>query len=676
MSESPSVPYMSQQIRHDFCWLNCKGRVTSTLFALFLSAQLALLPLNAAELVDGTETAIHPSATEVDAAIEEVAITEDDREHWALLPLTRPEVPAFKVAKGNEDRVESENAGAFQNAIDLFIAAELESSGLEQAPEASRRSLYRRLKFDLHGVPPNSKEVDAFRASTDPLAVEHLVDELLADKQYGERWAQHWLDLARFAETDGFEHDKIRKQAWRYRDWVIDALNNDLPYDDFIRAQLAGDLVDQEVATMFVMCGPDMPDINEQDLRRHDKLNELTGTIGSAVLGLQFQCAQCHDHKYDPISQADFYRLRAVFEPAIPKFVRDRHVLTLKNQANPEPARFYRRGELKNKGATVPPGVPRWALAAGEPHELSPNNPREQFCNWLFDPQNPLTARVIANRVWQHHFGRSLTENPSDFGVVAGEPSHPKLLDWLACELIDHNWSLKHLHRLILTSATYRQSGKQECDDIAIRTGVDPDGDRYSYFPGFRLDGESIRDAMLSVSGLRNDTMHGPGVYPPLPPELRSTLLKNQWSESKDAAQHYRRSIYTFARRNLRYPIFDAFDRPDAGSTCAVRNRSTTAVQSLYMLNSPFTLRCAEHLVENALATHSKTGALNDFPNKRSTAASSPQEFLFEKILGRPASNVELLWLKDLTDASSPKREQLCTLAVALFNCNEFIYVD
>lgn len=584
----------------------------------------------------------------------EPEVTEDDRDHWSLRPLTRPTLPDVK------------NTTVLANAIDYFVAAQLEEVGLEHSSLASPASLARRLKYDLHGLPPTLSDVRQLEDRF-PESVSDYIEQLLSDMAFGEHAAQAWLDLARFAETDGFEHDKVRKGAWRYRDWVINAMNEDMPYDEFVRQQLAGDLLPNSkqgaVSTMFCMCGPDMPDINEQDLRRHDKLNELTGTVGAVFLGLQFQCAQCHDHKYDPISQLDFYRLRAVFESSVPLMKRDRHVLSLAEQSDPETAKFYHRGDLSGAGKAVEPGIPRLALPAEKDHRLESTRARLLFASWLCSPDNPLTARVIVNRIWQQHFGRSLSENPSDLGVVAGSPTHPQLLDWLASELVSADWSLKHIHRLILNSRTYQQAGKNESQDLAFRVKKDPDFQRYAFYPGRRLSGEEIRDSMLSISGLLERERGGPGVFPPLPPELRSTLLKNQWSAQKHEKDAYRRSIYTFARRNLRYPIFDAFDRPDAGASCAVRNKSTTATQSLYLLNSPFTLECAQKCA---------TIVVNNSNGKIEREVDS----LIELIYGRPADEAEREELLAILRTPENLAASLVTAAVALFNTNEFLYVD
>lgn len=632
---------------------------------------------------DGAEqVSAERQSAERQSPISEVPIDDSDRDHWSFRSLRRPAVPQVR------------DVSWAANEIDCFVLEQLEESGLRPAPQASRALLLRRVKFDLIGLPPTRDELSAFVQDTSPLAYERLVDRLLASPGYGERWGQYWLDLARFSETDGFEHDKLRPEAWKYRQWVVESLNDDMPYDQFVRLQLAGDLLqpkdnsngkangdakDHSIATMFCLAGPDMPDINEQDLRRHDKLNEITSTVGATLLGLQMACAQCHDHKYDPISQADFYRLRAIFESALPQFKRDKPIARLTAQRDPQPSHLYLRGELSGRGPVVEPAPPRIACNADCQWKADSVDPRLAFANWMFEPSNPLVARVIANRTWQHHFGRSLCGNPSDFGIVDTGPTHPELLDWLATELQRSDWSIKAMHRKILLSATYRQASYEEANakvdryEDAEQSGgamlrciqVDPANRLYGRFPRKRLEGEIIRDAMLAVAGLSNLNYGGPSVMPPLPAELKQTLLVGQWQESVDVSEHFRRSIYVFARRNLRYPIFEVFDRPDAGATCPQRNNSTTALQSLQMLNSDLAVSSARALSERIL---------RETPSKRPTEL---LEKLFETLFARQPTEVELkLVLEVACDDEVEIGERLFVVCVALLNSNEFIYVD
>ncbi len=590
--------------------------------------------------------------------IRETPITDSDREHWSFQPIGVPSLPPVK------------NRAWARNPIDSFVLAELEQAGLEPAPEADRGTLLRRLKFDLLGLPPTPSELEEFllEGDGDAGAYQRWAEKWLNSPEFGQRQAQPWLDLARFAETDGFEHDRVRDGAWRYRDWVITAFNQDLTFDRFIALQLHGDLTgadDDRIATMFCLASADMPDINEQDLRRHDRLNELTSTIGAALLGLQMHCAQCHDHKYDPISQADFYRLRGVFESSIPELKRDQPFNVFDGVYNQLESRIYFRGDLHSPGPNLAAAFPRIGVHSDSAAKCDAQRPRESFSQWLFDEQNPLVARVIVNRVWQQHFGRGLFESASDVGVVAGGPTHPELLDWLAGFLRQQNWSLKALHREIVLSSTYRQSSRRQTGDRAwpARLQKDPSNDLYSRFPRRRLDGEVIRDALLSVAGLLNCEAGGESVLPPLPKELTGTLLKGQWPTSEREADHYRRSIYIFARRNLRYPLFDVFDRPDAGASCPQRNRSTTATQSLQMLNSELSNRCAVAL--NQRITHHCQSINSMF-------AKAWISQLFLTALARPATPEELALFESFF-ATESSRHAAC---LAVLNTNEFLTVD
>ena len=596
----------------------------------------------------------------------EPVLTESDRDHWSLKPLSHPQPP------------ECSSDGWCRNEIDQFVASLLQERGLKPQPEADQRTLIRRVTLDITGLLPGADNVKAILLNKSSKAYEAEVDRLLATSAYGERYALYWLDLARFAETDGFEHDKIRPEAWKYRDWVIDALNLDVPYDEFIQLQIAGDLLHPNdeaaaVATHFCVCGPDMPDINLQEERKHTLLNEMTATVGEVVLGLQLGCAQCHDHKYDPISQADFYRMRSVFEPAV--YLRKNVSVAGLSQKTPYQlaSHLMLRGDFRRPGPEVQPGTLRVLdselLQFRVAEHDSSNGHRVAFARWLTDPANPLTARVIVNRIWQQHFGIGLSDSPSDFGVMGQEPVNAGLLDWLATRFIEDRWSLKKLHRLILTSATFRQRSKlpSSCSAAVAKQwqqslSGDPDCRLLSRFPRLRLQGEVIRDVMLQTAGILNRKAGGPGVRPPLPAELRGTLLKDQWNVTKDADEHNRRSIYVFARRNMRYPIFEAFDRPAANQSCAVRTMSTTAPQSLHLLNSEFSLKIARQIAQRLVRETPETNTLL-------TRA-------FEAILGRPPFAEELADVNRLLNSEADEGSRLTHLCLCLLNCNEFVFID
>jgi len=603
-----------------------------------------------------TSAAIAAEPT-VERVADEPPIADVDREHWSFQVPTRPMLPEVKQANW------------CQTPIDRFILARLEQEGLSPQPPPDRATLARRLSFDLTGLPPVELN--------DNIAYSALVESLLASPAYGERQAQHWLDLARFAETDGYEHDYTRPTAWKYRDWVINALNDDLPYDQFIRLQLAGDELKANdattandaatIATGFLLAGPDMPDLNLKDERRHMVLNEMTSTVGAVFLGLQIGCAQCHDHKYEPLSQADFYRLRAVFEPAA---LFDSHTLgrVVVDKSGPWPdAHLMVRGDFRRPGPVVEPAVPRVAdpfnTRITSDSSSNSSGRRSQLAAWLTRPNHPLTARLIVNRIWQEHFGYGLCRQASDFGVMGEEPTHPELLDWLATELVRMNWSLKSLHRLIVSSAVYQQSSRP-LDEAAWRAAKerDPENRNLARMNRRRLDGESIRDTMLLASERLNPARGGPGVMPPLPEELVASLLKNQWKVSPDESDHRRRSIYLFVRRNLRYPLFEAFDRPDAQQSCERRNRSTIAPQALVLLNSEFVQEQAAELARH-IASHSTSDPANQI------------KLIYERCLGRVPTEREIAAGQKFLSAGK-STERLADYCLAMFNLNEFVYVD
>jgi hypothetical protein len=682
-------------------------------------------------------------------AIAEPPITTAQRQHWSFRPLSQPVPPAVR------------DTAWPANSIDRFILAKIEASGLRPMPPADRVALIRRVTFDLTGLPPRLADVDAFVADRSPDAYARLLDRLLASPAYGERWGQHWLDLARFAESDGFEHDHVRPNAWRFRDWVIDALNRDVPYDEFVRLQVAGDELRPgdaaaAIATGFNLCGPDMPDINLKDERRHMVLGDMTATLGAVFLGLQLGCAQCHDSKQDPISQADFYRLRAFFDSA--EFFDEATVATPAERADYErrqtavaaerrdieqelqaierpvreqlskdrdpqsvikpeevavrlseqdrlrhqqltarlgrlkgrlpalpvgrvlreaagevpPSRLMIRGDFRRPGPAVEPAFLRIANLTNAPvPSRSPGaarrGNRSALAMWLTQPDHPLTTRVVVNRLWQHHFGRGLVQTPSDFGLSGDLPVHPELLDWLAGELVEQGWSLKQMHRLMLSSATYCQASYPANDAarlLAERSRqVDPENRLWARRERIRLDGESIRDAMLAAADRLSPQRGGPGVMPPLPQELVATLLKGQWAASPDPEHHQRRSVYIFVRRNLRYPLLDVFDRPDTNASCPQRMRSTTPTQALSLLNSEFSEQAAGHVADWVL-TQLAADRVNQV------------ERCYGRVLGRRPAPAERDRAVAFLAQHAEGRTALVDLCVALFNCNEFVYLD
>ena len=525
--------------------------------------------------------------------------TDEDRQFWSFRPLTVVQPPSVKEVSWCE------------NVIDRFILAKMERHNARPTRATDPEQLVRRAYLDLLGLPPPSDVLNTYLqdARHDPkVAFRSLADQLLASPAYGERWARHWLDLVRFAESYGFEHDLDNDHAYHYRDFVIWALNQDLSYDDFVRWQIAGDeLAPDEplahIATGFLAAGVHNADIAKVrvEQERYDELDDLVSTVGTSMLGLSLGCARCHDHKFDPISQQNYYQLIATFErtvrgevelpslanPSASKvLVAGEGVPPLARVYNPGPAFFTNtwfldRGDARLKSHEVFPAfLDVLTPAHSPPHEwrVRPQPIREParattyrrsaLARWLADIElgsGALLARVIANRIWQHHFGRGIVTTPSDFGSRGAAPTHPQLLDYLAWELIRHDWSLKHLHRLIMQSATYQQSVLQH-----VRSPLDDQLFRGRQLR--RLEAEAIRDQMLVLSGAFDNRMYGPG-----------TLDESQ----------PRRSIYFRVKRSRLIPLMTLFDAPDALQGTAERPTTTVAPQALALLNAGHVKRLA-----------------------------------------------------------------------------------
>ncbi len=518
--------------------------------------------------------------------------TPRERSHWAFVKRTTPAIPAFSTAM--------DKAWA-KNPVDAFILQRLQKAGLKPSAPADRVTLIRRVYFDMIGLPPSPREVAEFLADKSPDAYRKIVERLLASPHYGERWGQHWLDVVRYAETDGFEYDTHRNDAWRYRDYVIRSFNNDKPYDRFLTEQLAGDEInpnDDEllVAAGFNRLGPLRKNAGNQEVAssRNEVLTEMTNAVGSAMLGVTLGCARCHNHKFDPLRQSDYYRIQAFFaathdkeinkatpaeqsawkakaEPieqemkkinASMKSLKDKtdaasldlkESLTKKLEelqdrmpaplpalhsvANaPEkrsPIHLLARGDYTAKGARVgmrPLGVLLPDGAAELPETIE--KPRTELAKWIVAPENPLTARVMVNRIWQYHFGRGIVATPNDFGRMGARPTHPELLDYLANEFVASGFSVKHIHRLILNSNTYQQSAAAPRDPAlkALAMEKDPENKLLWRFNRQRLAAEQIRDAMLAVSGTINLKQGGPSVMVPIDQGLVRAFAKSAWS--------------------------------------------------------------------------------------------------------------------------------------------------
>jgi hypothetical protein len=747
--------------------------------------------------------------------------TVDERNHWAFQPIRRPIVP------------EVQHRELVRNAIDAFLLARLEQAGLSFSGPASKLELLRRAKFDLVGLAPTPDEIADFLDDDASDAYERLVDRLLASPHYGEHWGRYWLDIVRYAETAGYNADPARPLSWKYRDYVISALNDDKPYDRFILEQLAGDELFPDdpqavLATGYVLLWPDESNASNILLARQDALNDLTANVGSVFLGLSIGCAQCHDHKFDPLPQQDYYRLQAFFSGIVrndtspigtaAELATYRSALTgwrdqtaalrdelhrLEYEARikaagdrrmkfpavvlaaidtpPEKRTTYQRQlaywserqmEIKEEVVTanlskeqiecrkelqsqladweqkkprppaeingmivgeleaLPPATHRLAggsydkpleevapgflsvlFAEGNAlaHVASPHprtsGRRTALARWLTNPANPLPARVIVNRVWQGHFGRGLVDNANDFGTQTAPPSHPELLDWLAAEFVSPAshlkseiqnpksdipcaWSLKSLHRLLLTSSAYRQATERQSAAVAPTPEfeIDPGNRLYWHFDRRRLTAESTRDALLQVAGRLEHAVYGPSVYPQLPTDFSK---REAWKVSSDIADRFRRSIYIHAKRNLPYPMLEAFDLPDMHESCARRTQTTVAPQALMLLNSELVLDYARAFAGQLLQDnpHADLGRLirsayllgfgrqaTDAEITTAISFIARQQTLieFEQPAGRP-----LLLPRGFPKFLDPPLAAAITdFCHSLMNANEFVYVD
>jgi hypothetical protein len=699
------------------------------------------------------------------------------------------------------------------NPVDAFLMKAMEEHGLERAPQADPRTLVRRAYLDLIGLPPTPTETAEFLNDKSPDRWSRLIDRLLASPHYGERWGRHWLDVARYADSNGFEHDFTRPNAWRYRDYVVRAFNDDKPYDVFLREQIAGDELehvtkDSLIATGFLRCHAKVG-YREKDnpQLRYEYLDDMIATIGRGILGLTVQCARCHDHKFDPIPQKDYYRMQA----SLFGYVEVDHALTSREEADayqknleanearikplreqvrqleqpyrdmllpekykefpenvqiairtpesertpgqallaaqvirttsvsgkeierimkpdalarrrelldkierlekekpvpiplamgitdgdyrftpdgpgdePEPGKgikreaiegsflhrgaghyeappsyFLVRGDAESRGPIMQPGFLTVATSGDPPTAIPPadghtSGRRRALAEWLTSRENPLTARVIVNRIWHHHFGRGIVDTLDNLGKMGDRPTHPELLDWLALDLIDHGWSLKYLHRLIMTSEAYQMASQFEnAGDLA----KDPDNSYLWRFRIQRLDAEIVRDQILAVSGALNRQMGGPPVFPKLQPEVLKSMSHGIWEKEDDGPRVWRRSIYVYRKRGLPFPLFEVFDLPDQNLTCSRRNVSTVPTQALTLLNNEFVLRQARLFADRV----------------QEAAPNQPAELVrvaYELALGRPPTDQEKRLALEFL-----QKQKLVDFTHVLLNLNEFVYL-
>jgi hypothetical protein len=608
--------------------------------------------------------------------IDPFLVTTDRRaghDWWSLQPLRRPEPPAVRE-------------GAWvRNEIDRFVLARLESHDLRPAPEADRRTLIRRLAFDLTGLPPSPEEVDSFVADDDDQAYEELVDRLLASPRYGERWARHWLDVVRFGESEGFEYNHVRENAWRYRDWVIQSFNEDLPYDEFVRQQIAGDILhpddlDALIATGYHVCGTwdevahYEGSAEMQRATRFDELEDLVATLGQGFLGLTINCARCHDHKFDPISQEEYYQFAALLggvtqekderskitlspTPGQPDFSGVAHVIIPKQP--PVMARLERGDYRQPREVVSPAGLKALSGLSGD-FGLPPDAPearrREALARWLTDPRTPLTSRVFVNRLWSHHFGQGIVETPSDFGFNGGRPSHPELLDYLASRFVEGGWKVKDLHRLIVTSAAYRQASRVHNDQAE---GLDSDNRLLWHANRRRLEGEAVRDSALAVAGALNPKLGGPS-FADVKLNKQGPNTNHEFTdptgEFSEAVN--RRTIYRLWARSGNHPLLEALDCPDPSVMSPRRTRTITPIQALSLSNNVLMEKSAERFADRL-----RREAGDDVSRQIDRA--------WRLAFARPPSDRERRATREFV-----ARQGLEQLGLVLFNTNEFLFVD
>jgi hypothetical protein len=705
-----------------------------------------------------------------DVAKKAGVVTEEAKKYWAYQPVKRPAVPLVK------DRAWG------KTPIDAFVLAKLEAKGLKPVKPADRAALARRAYYDLLGLPPAPEEIDAFVNDKAPDAWEKLIDKLLASQHYGEKWGRHWLDVVRYAETNGYERDGPKPFAWRYRDYVIKSFNADKPYTQFVKEQLAGDELpgynpDAIIATGFYRLGiwDDEPADPLQAV--FDGYDDLVATTGQAFLGMTLNCARCHDHKVDPIPQTDYYKMVAFFRdirpysetrdvrsafnltdisppeqrakyeeelkkrqtrlaeikkemvaiedeaikklpaedqraaegpdrpqvvakvvPMLTDKAKDDYAALRKERtalerrqnptgqqlalsvnncdANPKPTHLLVRGSPHAKGKEVKPGFPE-VLGLPEPQipgakaGAKSSGRRTVLADWIASKNNPMTARVFVNRVWQYHFGRGLVPSTNDFGKLGEQPTHPELLDWLASEFVEPSdksatpWTLKRLHKLIMLSSVYQLSAAADADNLK----ADPANALLWRFNMRRLTGEEVRDSILAVSGSLNLKQFGPSTYPKIPKEvLAGQSVPGQGWPTSPPNEGNRRSVYAHVKRSLRVPILVGFDQPDPDSSCPVRYVTTVPTQSLGLLNGEFANEQAEAFAKRLRKEAPDDLAVQVTRAIRLTTGRAP---------GAAEVKEDVAFIEKLKEKHKlDDAKALAQYALLCLNANEFVYLD
>jgi mono/diheme cytochrome c family protein len=695
--------------------------------------------------------------SEKDMAVLETWIREgaDYQRHWSFQPIQRPAIPALA------------NSTWSRTPIDQFILARLEAAELKPAPQADPRHLIRRAYYNVLGIPPSPEQVEEFVANSSDQDYENLVDQLLSDPRMGERWGRHWLDIVRYAETNSYERDGDKPNAWRYRDYVIQSLNADKPYDQFVREQIAGDELDQVTnesltATGFYRLGVWDDEPADRVLAKFDEYDDLVTTTGHAFLGLTINCARCHDHKIDPITQKDYYQFVALvrdvpsygasnqIDISPPEVAAQYDALTAQLQklkqemeeiekvgivkmsaedqrategggrkkvlkeklkqnldadqwdaytklqqqsqqsqkqleslpprtnvmglarcdVNPPPTFILRRGNPQSEGEQVEPGFPELVGAAPpvmppQPAGARSAGRRRELANWIVSDKNWFTARVIVNRIWQHHFGRGLVRSANNFGQLGDQPTHPELIDWLASELIRNDWQLKSIHRLIMLSSVYQMSSQS--NPAALQQ--DPENNLFWRYNMRRLSAEEIRDGVLATTGQINFEKYGPSIYPELGEEVKATqsVPGKGWGNSSPSDQS-RRSVYIFIKRSLIPPELSNFDFPETDSSCEARFLTTQPAQALNMLNGQFMQRQSTKLAARVR---------QDLPDQLDRQIAK----IVELALCRPSNDNDLEIAHDVIRTMQEKyhlndERALSMYCLVVLNLNEFIYLD
>ena len=720
------------------------------------------------------------------ARIDSQTLSSAQKPYWFFQPVAKPAVP--KVAAG-------------QNAspVDAFILAKLNENHITPNSATDKTTLLRRATLDLTGLPPTPEETQSFLADDSPKAFEKVVDRLLASPHYGERWGREWLDLARYADTNGFKADEPRPNIWRYRDYVIQSFNDDKPYDRFIREQIAGDQLypddlNARIATGFLRHYTDETNQPVIELRRQELLSDITDTVGGVFMGLTVGCAKCHDHKFDPILQKDYYRLQSFFanvraddntillqgekleayrkqlaeynektngiraemdalvEPfaqqerdyytprfstgtqeairtpddqrtpyqsllaiqGMPQIVHPWETFTKKLKPEQKKRFDELAAQLKSFDALKPnppvaqtmiengPVAPKtYVLVGGEwsnhgpevqPGFLSILDPndvniaagrRAALANWLADPKNPMTARVMVNRIWQGHFGTGIVASSSDFGTVGDRPSNQQLLDYLAATFVENGWSIKKMHRAIMLSNVYQESSLAQTEAMS----ADPENKLMWRYPRHRVEGEVLRDAMLMTSGKLNLKIGGPGIHPDLPPGVNAVGYA-AWPADKDKSEDDRRSVYVFVKRVLTYPMFEAFDEATSEESCPRRFSTVVPSQALTLMNDKYVLDWSRSLAGRVLGDTGLTReqqinrayriAFGRAPEPDEVTAVS--EFLTKQtalVTGRMTRHEPVL-LPDQIPAGTEQAfaAAFVDFAHALMSSNEFLYIN